>query len=329
MPELELLNLTKKFNRRSLFKDLKASLSSGKINSLMGSNGSGKTTLLRLIAGLEFPDAGSIVLNNIPISLPNQQLIAGDERIHLMGQVDKLMPNSKLADQLQYAARKLSHKQQTKLVRKMIGLFQLTPLLKKTSKTMSPGEIQRCQFALALIQTKEVLLMDEPFASLDPPTRDLVMLAMQEFLTEEDLLVFFSTHHFAFCEHLADSLLLLDKKKIVQVGTPNQVYFNPATVSAGRLTGIMNQLNPSYLSSSDPDKRFSYWLRPEHIKSVSLKDARCIADVISVTYSKGINWVSALQDDYRWQLQFRSKNQLKARRIGIDFEDQHLIKLRN
>jgi NitT/TauT family transport system ATP-binding protein len=196
MTKLEAKNIIKYFSHDS--HNLKAlgginlKIESGDFVCLVGPSGCGKSTFLRIVAGLEKPDEGQILFDGHPVTE------TGPERI-MVFQEGALFPWLKVQDNVEFGLKMagISKEERAKISHRYLDMMQLTKFADSYTYQLSTGMKQRVAIARALVMDPDVLLMDEPFASLDPQTRDLLLVEMQLIWEKTKKTILFVTHNVA------------------------------------------------------------------------------------------------------------------------------------
>ena len=196
MTKLEAKNIVKYFSHDS--HKLKAlggvnlQIESGDFVCLVGPSGCGKSTFLRIVAGLEKPDEGQIIFDGQPVTE------TGPERI-MVFQEGALFPWLKVQDNVEFGLKMagISKEERAKISRRYLDMMQLTKFADSFTYQLSTGMKQRVAIARALVMDPDVLLMDEPFAALDPQTRDLLLVEMQLIWEKTKKTILFVTHNVA------------------------------------------------------------------------------------------------------------------------------------
>lgn len=263
---------------------------------LLGASGSGKSTLLNLLAGLTDVDAGEIQLNGNRVMGPSDVLVPGHDSIRLVHQEYQLMPNVSIRENIAYALRFFQKDYRDYRVDELLKLCRLTHVRDRLPRYVSGGEKQRAAIARAIADKPAVLLLDEPFSHLDLPNRMMVRDLLFELVRQEDndsstacLLV---THDAADALSIADTLGILQDGKLIQYGSPTDVYQYPLTTYAAQMTGPVTILKTKYLSTlnlDNPDLNHSkafVCIRPEQ---VHLANAGVPA-VVKAVYFKGSHY---------------------------------------
>lgn len=242
---------------------------------LVGASGSGKSTLLSMLAGLTDVDAGDVRLNGERVPGPSDVLVAGHPDIRLVHQEYQLMPNVSVRENIAYALRYFEKKYREFRIDELLKLCRLTDVQNRIPRQISGGEKQRTAIARAIADKPAILLLDEPFSHLDLPNRLIVrdllfdMVRYNESAGRQTSCLFV-THDATDALSIADTLGILRDGKLIQLGTPVEVYGQPVTAYAGRMTGPVNIVKAKYLAElgvnvdANPDAQFA--LRPEQIQ---------------------------------------------------------------
>ncbi|MSS86296.1 MAG: nitrate ABC transporter ATP-binding protein [Thaumarchaeota archaeon] len=196
MTKLEAKNIVKYFSHDS--HKLKAlggvnlKIESGDFVCLVGPSGCGKSTFLRIVAGLEKPDEGQIIFDGHPVSETSPERI-------MVFQEGALFPWLKVQDNVEFGLKMagVSKEERSKISHRYLDMMQLTKFADSFTYQLSTGMKQRVAIARALVMDPDVLLMDEPFASLDPQTRDLLLVEMQLIWEKTKKTILFVTHNVA------------------------------------------------------------------------------------------------------------------------------------
>lgn len=239
-----LKNITKEFkghNNDGVFKavdNISVTINPGEFVTLLGPSGCGKTTTLRMIAGFETPTSGEIILgdeyiNNQP---PNKRDIA------MVFQSYALFPHYNIYENIAYGLKiqKMDSKLIDKKVRHIIDLVGLKGLEKRNPGQLSGGQQQRVALARALVMEPGVLLFDEPLSNLDAKLRVYMRNEIRRIQQELGLTSIYVTHDQSEAMSLSDRVIIMNKGKIEQVGTPQEVYQQPATEFIADFIGTAN-----------------------------------------------------------------------------------------
>lgn len=276
---LEAQHLSKSFQDVKAVRNVSLALAVGQITALVGASGSGKSTLLNLLAGLTDPDQGEVKLNGIHVAGPKEKLIAGHPDIRLVHQEYQLMPNVSVRENIAYALRYYQKEYKTYRVNELLRVCRLEAVADRVPRQISGGEKQRTAIARAIAEPSTegklvILLLDEPFSHLDLPNRthirDLLLDLVRDPTTDQRYACLFVTHDATDALALADQLGVMQAGRIIQFGTPVELYRRPATAYVAQMTGPANILRGKHLptlgllATANPEQLLC--LRPEHIR---------------------------------------------------------------
>ena len=210
----------------------------GETLSVLGPSGCGKTTLLRVIAGLQAPDSGRIVLDRDDLaSIPVHR-----RGIGLMFQDNALFPHRDVAGNIAFGLRMngLPHHEIAQRVRELLDLVGLPGAEKRAVQTLSGGERQRVALARALAPKPRVLLLDEPLGSLDGPLRERLLSDLRELFAALQLTVVYVTHDAGEAFALGHAVAVMRAGKVVQKATSDELWRQPADEWVARFLGMRN-----------------------------------------------------------------------------------------
>lgn len=239
MSSLEIHNIHKQFEDNvSVLYGVDLSVGSGEIACLLGPSGCGKTTLLRILAGLEMPDQGTITLQGQDVlSIPAHRRGFG-----LMFQDYALFPHLDVAGNIAFGLR-MQRWPPAKIearTKEMLDLVHLGNLAHRDIGQLSGGEQQRVALARALAPQPRLLMLDEPIGALDRTLRDRLLDELRRILKDVGITVIYVTHDQNEAFTIGDQIFLMNGGRIVQRGTPDQVYRYPANPWAARFLGMQN-----------------------------------------------------------------------------------------
>lgn len=233
-------NISKKFGETVVLENISFDVNEGESLVLLGASGSGKTTILRIVAGLETSDSGSIVLHGKDVTeLPARMRGTG-----VIFQSYALFPKMNVEKNIGYGLRlrRRSKKEIAEIVNRLIGLVHLEEHRKKSPSQLSGGQQQRVAIARALAYEPEVLLFDEPFGALDAQIRTRLRREIRALLKEINVPSIFITHDQEEAFELGDRIAVLNGGRLEQIGTPFEVYNQPATEYVATFVGAANLL---------------------------------------------------------------------------------------
>ena len=239
---LTIQKLSKKFGERFAVNQASWSAQSGQIICLLGHSGCGKTTMLRLIAGLETPTEGSIQLERKVLWDPYQQVQAEERNIGFVFQDYALFPHLSVLENVMFGLKKIPKHERQSIAENALKHVSMSHHIYSYPHTLSGGEQQRVALARALAPKPHVLLMDEPFSNLDHRLRDQIRQSTIDILKQTSTTTIIVTHDPEEALQIADQIILMHQGKIIQSGTPKQLYFQPKTLFAARYFSDLNEI---------------------------------------------------------------------------------------
>lgn len=249
-------HISKSYEGETALEDFSLELERGQLLSIVGESGSGKSTLLRIMAGLEVQDTGTVMLGEEVILNPSQKLVSGYHEIKLIHQDFHLYPNISVCENI---ARSLLHfekqyaSHRVEILLKLLGLSELRD---RIPRQLSGGQQQKVAIAKALSVEPEILLLDEPFSSLDSIQKQRLIHELKESFLKMGTTVIFVTHDLDDALRLTDDLIILQKGKIAQKGNSQQLCQHPKTRYVARLFSPINSI----------PLRINHFIRPSDVK---------------------------------------------------------------
>jgi len=234
--EIRLEGVTKRFGRTAAVEDLSLTIADGEFLVLLGPTGAGKTTALRLVAGLERPDAGRIAIGGRDVTA--EPPAARD--VTFVFQQYSLYPHLSVYDNLAFPlrspTRRVPEAEIETTVRELARLLQIEDKLKNRATQLSGGQMQRVAIGRALVRRPSVYLMDEPLSSLDAKLRADLRLELKRIQVDLGATILYVTHDQIEAMTLATRIGVIDRGRLVQVGSPREIYEQPVdTYVAQRL----------------------------------------------------------------------------------------------
>lgn len=232
---VELKNINKNFGDYKASDNVNFGVEKGKLIGLLGPSGSGKTTILRMIAGLETPDSGDIIIDGVRVN----DLAASKRGIGFVFQNYALFRYMTVYDNIAFGLRvqKADKKKIDERVRELIKLIGLEGVEKRYPSQLSGGQRQRVAFARALAPNPQLLLLDEPFAAIDAKVRKELRSWLREMIEKLGVTSIFVTHDQDEAIEVADEIIITNKGRIEQTGTPIEIYHNPKTAFTASFFG--------------------------------------------------------------------------------------------
>ncbi|MBY3381832.1 ABC transporter ATP-binding protein [Rhizobium laguerreae] len=299
--------VTKRFGKFTALHDIDLDITKGEILTLLGPSGCGKTTLMRLIAGFDDVTEGELLLNGKDV-----KPIAPEKRpVNMVFQRYALFPHLDVFDNVAFGPRlkKVPEAEVRTKVNAMLKLVQLDTMASRWITELSGGQCQRVALARALVNSPEVLLLDEPLAALDLKIRHHMLAELKRIHNETGTTFLYVTHDQDEAMILSDRIALLNGGRIEQIGTPDEMYAHPKTLFAAKFLGETNILPvtlqsvaqerthllsgtiaiiaPSGVASGTKDVKVS--IRPENIEITANDRAApepnsCVGVVTDVTF---------------------------------------------
>jgi ABC-type Fe3+/spermidine/putrescine transport system ATPase subunit len=234
------MGISKRFGKTSILENVSFDVAEGETLVLLGASGSGKTTILRIIAGLEQPYTGKVILHGKDVT----ELPARERGVGVIFQSYALFPKMTVEKNIGYGLkiRRRKRKEIRETVQTLLELVQLEEHRKKYPSQLSGGQQQRVAIARTLAYKPEVLLFDEPFGALDAQTRVHLRREIKALLKKVNVPAIFITHDQEEALELGDRIAVINVGHIEQIGTPFEVYSNPATEYVATFLGAANVL---------------------------------------------------------------------------------------
>jgi sulfate transport system ATP-binding protein len=240
-PAIKVEQLTKRFGDFVAVDDVSFEAAEGKITALLGPSGSGKSTVLRMIAGLELPTAGRIWMEEEEHTHSAVQ----DRRVGFVFQHYALFRHMTVAQNVGFglAVRKTSKEEVSARVDELLSLVQLMPFRDRYPDQLSGGQRQRVALARALAPRPKVLLLDEPFGALDARVRQELRRWLDELHRELGVTSLLVTHDQEEALELAHQVVVMHEGGVQQIGSPSEIYNEPATEFVAGFVGSANVLH--------------------------------------------------------------------------------------
>jgi multiple sugar transport system ATP-binding protein len=272
MADISLVDVSKCFGAVDAVRGLSLSIADGEFVVLLGPTGAGKTTTLRLIAGLERPDRGSVVIRGRDVT----REAPAERDVALVFQQYSLYPHLTVYDNLAFPLRSPARRMDEAFIRRRIqqvaGLLHIEQKLANRATALSGGEMQRVAIGRALVREPAVYLMDEPLSSLDAKLRAELRLELKRIQRELGTTILYVTHDQTEAMTMADRIGVMSEGALIQLGTPREIYERPESAYvASRLGTPAINLVPAALlaSQSPPAQARTVGLRTEHIRIFS------------------------------------------------------------
>lgn len=266
MAEVRLSGISKSFGSTVALDNVTMTVPDGSFVVLLGPTGAGKTTLLRMVSGLDTPDAGTVSIGGHSMA----GLTPAHRNVAMVFQQYSLYPHMNVRENLEFPLKSpILRTPQAEIDRKVAEvaeILQISHKLDNKATALSGGEMQRVSIGRALVRNPSVYLMDEPLSSLDAKLRADLRVELKNIQANSGATLLYVTHDQIEAMTMATQIGVLDQGRLVQFGTPREVYENPVSVyAASRLGQPRINILPADLFAGAPTRAASIGLRPEHI----------------------------------------------------------------
>ncbi|WP_304518077.1 ABC transporter ATP-binding protein [Cecembia rubra] len=283
-------------NGQPVLKEFSLNLERGQVVSLIGESGSGKSTLLRIVAGLENRNAGEVYLEGLRIVNPKEKLVPGYDEIQLVYQDYHLYPNSTVEENITRPLLLYDKNYKEKRVKSILKLLGLEKFKDKLPRQLSGGQQQKVAIGKALSLEPQVLLLDEPFSSLDTIQRRELIAELRGMFATLEVTVLFVTHDLDDALQMSNDLVLVQHGKLIQKGHPEEIFSKPRNLYAAKL---FSHLNPI------PNQQ-QYFIRPSDIQlfkstgvPAKVKESQYLVHYNQLTVQLGTGEIWKVEDKKR------------------------------
>ncbi len=346
MKSVSLKDIRKKFFtvRRGTVEALKGiniEIEPGKFFVLLGPSGCGKSTLLNIIAGIERPSAGEILFGDkTVVSVKQKVFLSPRERdVAMVFQSYALYPHLSVRENISFPLKiaKLNKTEIKTKVEKAAGILEINEILEAKPAELSGGQRQRVALGRAIVREPNVLLLDEPLSNLDAMLRITMRSELKEIQRELNLTTIYVTHDQTEAMSLGDSIAVLRKGEVQQIGTPYEIYNEPENLFVAKFIGSppMNILDMETLSRTEreigrlagkKDKKLIAGLRPEDIKVVPENEGLLRGKLRMIGPVGGESLLYLTVEGKELLAKVSEKPSFnEGDRIGIDFDDSKIL----
>ncbi len=245
VPALSVAGVARRFGDRTAVDGVSLSLDQGELVAVLGPSGSGKTTLLRLIAGFERPDAGVVAIGGIQVAGDGAWIEPERRRVGLVPQGESLFPHLSVAENVAFGVGR-----DVARVQEVLELVGMADRANSDPRELSGGERQRVALARALAPEPALMLLDEPFGSLDAELRVRLRSEVARVLRQAGSTTLWVTHDQEEALALADRVVLMRDARVVQTDTPPRLYWEPVDEWTARFLGELNVVPGQFHSGS-------------------------------------------------------------------------------
>ena len=300
---IEFRNIVKSFDGQIILKGVNLDIYEKEFVTLLGPSGCGKTTLLRILGGFLDADEGSVIFDGEEIS----QKPPYERELNTVFQKYALFPHLSVYENIAFGLRlkKMSQDIIDQKVMKMLKLIGLEGFENKNTTLLSGGQQQRVAIARALVNEPKVLLLDEPLAALDLKLRKEMQYELKRIQQEVGITFIFVTHDQEEALTMSDKIVVMKGGEIQQVGSPEEIYNEPANKFVANFIGESNIISGTMLEDYKvrfdditfdcvdfgfkPNEKVDVVIRPEDIDIVDVKDGKMTGEVLSVLF-KGVHY---------------------------------------
>ncbi|XDB00108.1 ABC transporter ATP-binding protein [Sulfitobacter sp. LCG007] len=320
---VEFENVTRRFDTVLAVDDVSLSIEEGSFFAMLGPSGSGKTTCLRLVSGFDRPSSGHIRLFG-----ERAEGLPPDRRaVNTVFQDYALFPHMNVRDNVAYGLMVKGEEKQARYARaeEMLALVKLEGFGARKPGQLSGGQRQRVALARALVNRPRVLLLDEPLGALDLKLREQMQEELKSLQQSLGITFIFVTHDQGEALSMADRVAVFNEGRIVQVGSPREIYEAPRTRFVADFVGSSNVLPPD-LSARIGGRHVWSSLRPEAISLVPVERAKSAGTVVSLRYLGAVNQIALDLDGARISVAVPGTATLPhpGERVGLSWEAEAL-----
>ena len=340
-PIISLKEVSKSFDGEPILKNLSLDIKDGEFVTLLGPSGCGKTTILRMIGGFLPPDKGDVLFNGKRINdVPPYR-----REVNTIFQKYALFPHLNVYENVAFGMRvqKKSESEIREKVKEMLKMVNLSDFAKRRIDSLSGGQQQRIAIARALANNPKILLLDEPLGALDLKLRKDMQVELKNIQQKTGITFIFVTHDQEEALSMSDTVIVIDKGQIQQIGTPQDIYNEPKNAFVADFIGESNIIDgimhENYLVEFAGkkfkclDKNFDKMepvdvvIRPEDIEVVEPEKGHISGVVTSVTFKGVHNEIIVDVDGFKWMIQ-STEHQEAGDVIGMILQpdDIHIMK---
>lgn len=338
---IEIKGISKTFEDNCVLDDLSLKIRKNEFLTLLGPSGCGKTTTLKIIAGFEEADNGEVLFNGKDIStLPPYK-----RPVNTVFQKYALFPHMNVYENIAFGLKikKTPKDEIDSKVKEMLKLVSLSGFEKRKIESLSGGQQQRVAIARALINEPEVLLLDEPLGALDLKLRKEMQLELKRIQQRLGITFIFVTHDQEEALTMSDTIIVMNKGKIQQMGSPEDIYNEPSNAFVADFIGESNILDGVMLEDYkvkfcntifdcvdkgfNKDELIDVVVRPEDIKIVGSNDGMLKGIVKSIIF-KGVHYEMEVEEGNRTWIIHNTKFAEVNSEVGLDIypEDIHIMR---
>ncbi|MBC6004958.1 MAG: spermidine/putrescine ABC transporter ATP-binding protein [Paeniclostridium sp.] len=338
---IELRNLSKRYGDNQVLDNLSLDIKKNEFLTLLGPSGCGKTTTLKIIAGFEYADEGKVLFEEHDIT----DIPPYERQINTVFQKYALFPHMNIYENIAFGLKikKMPKDEIDKKVKEMLKLVALEGFENRQVESLSGGQQQRVAIARALVNEPKVLLLDEPLGALDLKLRKEMQIELKKIQKKLGITFIFVTHDQEEALTMSDKIIVMNKGKIQQMGTPQDIYNEPENAFVARFIGESNIFDgvmiDDYLvefcskkfkcvdKDFEKNENIEVVIRPEDIKMVEPEKGMLKGKVTSVLF-KGVHYEIEVNENGRKWILHNTQSAQVGSELGLDIypEDIHIMR---
>ena len=338
---IELRNLSKRYYDNQVLDNLSLDIKKNEFLTLLGPSGCGKTTTLKIIAGFEYADEGKVLFEEKDIT----DIPPYERQINTVFQKYALFPHMNIYENIAFGLKikKMPKDEIDKKVKEMLKLVALEGFENRQVESLSGGQQQRVAIARALVNEPKVLLLDEPLGALDLKLRKEMQMELKKIQKKLGITFIFVTHDQEEALTMSDKIIVMNKGKIQQMGTPQDIYNEPENSFVARFIGESNIFDGVMLEDYlvefcstkfkcvdkdfEKNENIEVVIRPEDIKMVEPQKGMLKGKVTSVLF-KGVHYEIEVNENGRKWILHNTQSAIVGSELGLDIypEDIHIMR---
>ena len=338
---IELRNLSKTYEDNKVLDNLSLDIKRNEFLTLLGPSGCGKTTTLKIIAGFEYADEGNVLFEEKDIT----DLPPNERQINTVFQKYALFPHMNIYENIAFGLKikKLPKDEIDRKVKEMLKLVALEGFEKRRVESLSGGQQQRVAIARALVNEPKVLLLDEPLGALDLKLRQEMQIELKRMQQKLGITFIFVTHDQEEALSMSDTIVVMNKGKIQQMGSPEDIYNEPKNSFVAKFIGESNIFDGTMLEDFkvefcgnvfdcvdkgfEKNENIEVVIRPEDIKMVQPEEGM-LKGIVTSTVFKGVHYEILVQENDRMWILHNTKSAEVGSELGMDIypEDIHIMR---
>ncbi|WP_207656798.1 MULTISPECIES: spermidine/putrescine ABC transporter ATP-binding protein [unclassified Clostridium] len=338
---IEIKGISKTFEDNKVLDNITLGIKKNEFITLLGPSGCGKTTTLKILAGFETCDEGEVIFEDKKIN----DLPPYERQINTVFQKYALFPHMNVYENIAFGLKikKLSKSEIDKKVNEVLKLVDLKGFEKRKIESLSGGQQQRVAIARAIVNEPKVLLLDEPLGALDLKLRKEMQIELKRIQKQLGITFVFVTHDQEEALTMSDTVVVMNKGVIQQMGTPEDIYNEPENKFVARFIGESNITDGIMLEDFkvkfcgrifecvdkgfDKDEDIDVVIRPEDIKIVNKEEGN-LKGIVKSSVFKGVHYELEVEEESMNYILHNTKNFSIGTEIGMDIypEDIHIMK---